>query len=243
MNYGDLKSYMAEWLNRTDLTEQIPRFVRLAETEIFRELRSRENEFTVTYDNSTAAGAHLLLPENFREVKTVTWAGRVLRKITSVDMESRLGRNYDTTTTAFTIVERKLVLSAGVDNDPANWGDSTLEITYYGTESIDSLPVWQTPTNPVDSVPTEETDTVITQTDTNTNRLLEVAPDLYLAASMKYALLYLQKEGEAQMWHQQAQAKIESINRESKRADLAGSPNFVANAYEEPNYTYSRGSV
>ena len=242
MNYGDLKTQIADWLNRSDVETQIPDFIRLAEGEIYRDLRCRENEFVVTYDNTSAAGEHILLPENFKEMKRITWGDRLLRNVSDAEIAARLQNNTDTITTVFAVVERKLVLSAGIDNDPANWGDSKLVLTYWGTESLDSLPVWQTPTNPVDSGPTEATETALTQTDTNTTRLLQMAPDLYLAASLKYAYMYLQDWPAATAWGSQMKPKIHELNRESKRAEFAGSINQVSNTYEEPHYTYSRGS-
>jgi len=232
MNYGELKTEVGDWLNRSDLTTEIPRFIRLAETEIYRDLRTRDNEFTVTYDTNSTAGEHLLLPQNFRQVRRITWGGEVLKHISDTDIGVRLDTQVDTRLKYFTLIERQLVLSAAIDNDPAEWDEgSELSITYYGTESLDSLPIWQTPTNPVDSPVAEETVSALTQTDTNTTRLLQVAPDLYINGAMYNAYEYLQETKMADRWGQRFHAALASLKREHKRADFSGSTTTVNSAY------------
>jgi len=50
--YGELKTAVADWLDREDLVAQIPDFIRLTEAEIYRDLRCQDNEFKVTYNNA-----------------------------------------------------------------------------------------------------------------------------------------------------------------------------------------------
>ena len=43
-NYGELKTSVANWLDRDDLTERIPEFIALCESMIIRSLRIRGME-------------------------------------------------------------------------------------------------------------------------------------------------------------------------------------------------------
>ena len=52
--YSDLKTAIANYLARTDLTDQIPDFIRFAEIRLRRELRIRQMLKTVT--TSTTGG-------------------------------------------------------------------------------------------------------------------------------------------------------------------------------------------
>lgn len=64
--YADLKSAVASWLNRTDLTSQIPDFITLAESRLNRELRLRVMEVEASL-SIAAAGTSVALPEGFLE--------------------------------------------------------------------------------------------------------------------------------------------------------------------------------
>jgi hypothetical protein len=233
MNYGQLKTQVADWMDRTDIDTQIPEFIKLTEVDIYRDLRCRENEFSVTYTTATPAGEHLLLPQNFREVKRITWNDeQPLEHISDLDMADRLANPIDTRLKTFVIIDRQLVLGAAPDNDPANWpDDSELTITYYGTESLDSLPIWQVPVNPVEDPVSEATESPLTQTDTNTTRLLQVAPDLYLHGAMSYAYEFLKEPDYADRWRQKFNGALSALKREHKRADFSGSTTKVQSAY------------
>lgn len=50
--YTELKTSVADWLNRTDLTTQIPDFIRLAEAEMNRRLRRTSTRATITIDDA-----------------------------------------------------------------------------------------------------------------------------------------------------------------------------------------------
>lgn len=70
--YSDIKTAVADWLNRSDLTAQIPDFIRLAELRIYRELRIPPMEAVVTVSSSNRAVA---LPSNYVEMKSITAKG------------------------------------------------------------------------------------------------------------------------------------------------------------------------
>lgn len=68
-SYSDLKSAVADWLARTDLTSRIPDFITLAESRVNRELRVREMVSQVT---GTVGTATLAIPSDFIEVLRFT---------------------------------------------------------------------------------------------------------------------------------------------------------------------------
>lgn len=67
-NYSDLKSAIASWLVRTDLTAAIPDFITLAEARINRELRVRE---MIAEATGTISSGSLSVPSGFIETFVV----------------------------------------------------------------------------------------------------------------------------------------------------------------------------
>jgi len=53
-NYGELKTAVANWLTRSDLTARIPEFIELAEQRIYRSVRAREMEVQISLTASTS---------------------------------------------------------------------------------------------------------------------------------------------------------------------------------------------
>ena len=69
-NYSDLKTTVANYLARSDLTAVIPDFIRLAETRLRRELRIRQMLQVVT--TSTVSGdSTVALPANFLQLRDI----------------------------------------------------------------------------------------------------------------------------------------------------------------------------
>jgi len=70
MNYTTLKSGMADYLHRDNLTSQLPGFIELAEAYLFRELNVQELQTSVT--GVTIAGGYATLPTDFGAVARIT---------------------------------------------------------------------------------------------------------------------------------------------------------------------------
>lgn len=68
-NYSDLKSAVADWLVRSDLTSRIPDFIALAEARINRELRVRE---MIATETGTVSSQTLAIPSDFVEALRFT---------------------------------------------------------------------------------------------------------------------------------------------------------------------------
>lgn len=74
MNFSELKTAVADYLHRTDLTTKIPTFIGIAESYIFRELRIKELETSVS---GTTTGEYFTLPSDFGSISklSVTYSG------------------------------------------------------------------------------------------------------------------------------------------------------------------------
>lgn len=67
-NYADLLAAVASWLDRTDLTATIPDFIKLAETEFNRKLRTIEMEARTT---STLTSDTIAVPTDFLGLRSI----------------------------------------------------------------------------------------------------------------------------------------------------------------------------
>ena len=70
MTYTELKTLIATWAKRTDLTALIPGFVQQAESRIGRALRVRQME-TALADSAISSGYEVALPSDFLSLKAV----------------------------------------------------------------------------------------------------------------------------------------------------------------------------
>ncbi len=85
--YSELKTSIANWLNRDDLTAVIPDFISLAEARIARDLRHWKQEKRVTTDIDER---YENLPNDLIEIRQVQHtAGGVISSISSIEMENR----------------------------------------------------------------------------------------------------------------------------------------------------------
>ena len=87
--YSELKTAIANWLNRDDLTTVIPDFISLAEARIARDLRHWKQEKRVTTDVDER---YENLPNDFIEIRQIQHtAGGAISSISSVEMEKLRG--------------------------------------------------------------------------------------------------------------------------------------------------------
>lgn len=94
-SYPDLVNDVRAFLNRKDLDEQIPRFIMLAEQDLFRRLRATCNETIVTYTAQTVGypiNSAVRLPDSCIELKSVVFNGIPLQYISESDYFERLKR-------------------------------------------------------------------------------------------------------------------------------------------------------
>ena len=92
-SYNDLLNDVRSFLNRKDLEEQIPRFIMLAEQDLFRRLRATCNEEIVTYTGPSVGypiNAAMRLPDSAIELKSVIFDGVPLQYISDAEYFKRL---------------------------------------------------------------------------------------------------------------------------------------------------------
>ena len=94
--YAELQTTIAGYLARSDLTTQIPDFIRLAETRLRRDLRIRQmlNTTTLTCTSGTAT---VTIPSDFLEVKDFVVTGNPVMPLNyeSPSLFSRNSRSMD----------------------------------------------------------------------------------------------------------------------------------------------------
>jgi len=90
--WATLKTEVANQLNRTDLTNDVPFFIQLAEFRIYRELRVRQME---TVLNSTMSSGQIAVPSGYRALKFAYIDGTPVQKLERKDAEW-IYHNYPT---------------------------------------------------------------------------------------------------------------------------------------------------
>jgi hypothetical protein len=76
--YAELRTAIADWLARSDLTSYIPDFITLAEAHFNRRLRVRQME---TSTNLTPSSGSATLPSDYLAWRRVTWTGDVRNEL------------------------------------------------------------------------------------------------------------------------------------------------------------------
>ena len=190
--YTNLKASIASWLNRDDLTGQIPDFISLAEAKFNRELRVNA---MVARDVTTATSDYVELPSDWLQTisAVITNPTNTYSALRYIGPEEYNGlRNDGLTGTArmYTIINNNMLLL------PAPTGSTTIEIIYYN--KIPALSASMA-----------------------TNWLLERSQDLYLYASLIQAEAYLQNDERISLWAAAVERIIADMNLESERAKRA----------------------
>ena len=195
--YSNLKTTIANYLNRSDLTAYLADFISLTEARLNRELRVRE---MVNIDASitTVSGTQSYsLPTGFIEATSIIYQSdpyRTLRFISNSDFYNK----YNTSQTSglptyFSIVGTNILL--GVAPDSAK----TLQINYY--KKITSL------------------------SDSNTtNDILTNYPDLYLYGALAESAPFLMQDERLSTWATLYKEALDKANEASRRGSTTSSP-------------------
>lgn len=237
---GEVEAYLADHLNRTDLETRIPEFITMAEDDIYTRLRTNDNAFVerividLDADPQVAPVSPITLPNNFIEMRMVTFNNQPLRDVSDVEFYSYINNTGNPTgrPVYYTLVERQLMLSPWPTEVPTESWEGTLEIHYYGSESLYQMSGWNTPTNPLDTPPQEPATTSYDgQGPTNTTRLLQRHPTLYLFGPLFYAYEFLQNDAEAKKWSQRFYSQLDTLQVRDRRSRQSGSTKSVQSAY------------
>jgi hypothetical protein len=192
--YSDLQAAIADWLNRGDLTAQIPTFISLAEADFNRRLRTRQMLCRATTD---LLEHFTPLPPDFLEGRNVQLDTQPLTPLEYVTLE--VADDMRSTVHAHAGKPRfYTIIGATIEAIPIPDAPYQIELTYYG--KIPAL-----------------------SSGSPTNWLLSAAPDLYLYASLTHAAPYLKDDERLPMWVEWSNKLIADLNAESDRAEHSGS--------------------
>lgn len=121
--YLDLKTAVADYLQRSDLTSFIPTFIELATVRLSDELRTPEMEAVAT---TTITGEWTALPINFRAIKLFEAGGKVLEYATPWQLQKLVQASATPTVPVYTIQDMQF----RVYPFPTS---TTVELTYYAS--------------------------------------------------------------------------------------------------------------
>jgi hypothetical protein len=194
-NYGELKSAMADFLNRSDLTSVIPTFIDFAEAEFNRTFRIRQ---MVARAEAVIDARFSAVPADFLEAKDlVVVTGNPVTPLQFVTQQEMAQLRNTTITSAgkpnyFSVVGEQFEFAPTPD------GEYSLEMTYYA--NIDAL-----------------------SSDSDTNWLLTDYPDLYLYTSLMHSAPYLKDDERIGLWANLAKKAKEELVESDASASYAGS--------------------
>jgi hypothetical protein len=194
-NYSDLKTSVANYLGRSDLTSVIPDFISFAEMRMARELRTRQmlqSATALTVGND----AKVALPTDFLEVRDLNVQGSPRTPLTYMSPSAfsrdapadEVGRP-----TTYTIIKSEFVLAPKPDTA------YTLEILYYAKPTVLS-------------------------TGNASNVFLANYPDALLYASLLEAEPYLINDARSQTWVSLYDRAITNISNADQNGDYSGVP-------------------
>jgi len=199
-NYTELKTAVANWLDRDDLTDRIPEFIALAEARFNRVLRLRSME--VKYTANTVAGQrNLALPPSYIQMRNFQVNSSPLTTLSYVTPEI-----YDRVWGGSTSGTPKFytILANEVSFGPIPASVMEVEMLFY--KKFDNLSV-----------------------STTTNWLITNAPDIYLYGSMLEAEPFIMNDERVPLWAQALQQGISDLQEQDNKDRHSGSALRVMN--------------
>jgi hypothetical protein len=193
--YSDLKTSIAGYLARSDLTNQIPDFITFAENRLRRELRVRQMLKSVT--TATVSGdATVEVPSDFLQIRDFVVLTNPIQPL-SYSSPSTLSNDPRASEVgvpkSYTILANEFLMSPPPD------GVYTLRLLYY------SAPPYMSSTNA-------------------SNVFLNVAPDALLYAALLEAEPYLFNDGRVNTWGTMYDRAISSLTRSDENTQYSGVP-------------------
>lgn len=182
-NYAELKASIADWMHRKDLNARIPDFIKLAETRMNAEIRSRELEVSVPV-LASANNATIDLPTDMVEMRRLMLVGdcqSVLQYRSPDSLSAHYGNAATGLPSAFTVIGNKLQFGPIPD---ANY---ELELVYQRR-----------------LIPLSDADP--------TNWILTKYPDAYLYGALLAAQPFTQEDNRGTVFAQLYNVAITNIN-------------------------------
>ena len=191
--YDELKSSIADFLNRDDLTSVIPTFISLTEADINRKIRHwrMENRATAEVDSRYSA-----IPADFLEPIRLHLEGNhaPLESISSYQMQELRQSSLDTAGRP----QYYCLTQGEIELYPTPNQAENLEMYYYA-----KLPALTA--------------------SVSTNAILEYHPDIYLYGSLTHTAPYLGEDARAATWARLYQNAVDGAQKESDSAKTSGS--------------------
>lgn len=191
-NYSQLQASIADFLNREDLTAQIPDFITLAEAQFQRDIKhwkmEKRAEVTLT-DRYTALPVDYLRPQRLY----ITGGNKPLIPISQDEMQIKRGRSGD---------------SGG--DDPAYYCITAGEIEIYPSPSGGVLEMFY-----IGKIPALSDSNV-------QNWLLSTAPDIYLYGALSQTAPFLKDDERLVVWSTLYGAAVTRLNGQSEDAKYGG---------------------
>lgn len=186
-NYTTLKSTVAEWLDRTDLTTEIETFVDLAIERLNHALADVEME---ARSSSTFDGEWNALPTDYGGIRSIreTTDGYPLTYVTPDELQRRKARGEVPDPPFYTIEDMQVRVL------PAATSTATLPVEIVYLQRLSSLSAGG-----------------------DTNWVIEQAPSLMLAAVLTEAYSYMKDESRATFWNDRASQMVSELVASSRR--------------------------
>jgi|TARA_X000001388_G_scaffold76441_2_gene73811 hypothetical protein len=189
MTYAELKTNIANYLNRSDLTSYIDTFIDSTEAELNRRLRTKE---MIKRATATADSQYLTVPTDWQEAINVeitsnNFSPLFQQSIESLDVYRKSNNNAVGQPVYYAMVDDSIELAPTPDSS------YTLQLTYYG--KIDPL------------------------SDSNTSNFVSNDhPDVYLYGSLKHASIFLMEDERIPLFTTQFEKALEEIRLEQEKA-------------------------
>lgn len=192
--YDELKTAIADFLNRDDLASAVPNFIALAEADIQRKVRHWRQEKRSTAELDTQYSA---IPADFLEIirfHVTSGDTKPLELISQAELLDRKRKNLNTSG-----APSYYALTAG-ELEVYPVPDATYDVELYYFSRVPALS---------DSA--------------TTNWLLTYFPDVLLYGALVHSAPYLKDDGRIAVWASLYQNAIDAINTSSEKAKFGGS--------------------
>ena len=192
-NYSELKTAVADFLNRDDLTETLPTFIAMAEATLNREVRHwrMEQRSTAEIDDQ-----YLTLPTDWVDTVRITVQDTVPYVLNLASRDQ---------------IEEYRLRGADVAGKPVYYSHIAGEIELYPTPDA---------TYDIEMLYKQKIEAL---SDSNTtNWLLTEAPDVYLYAVLIETAIYLRDDERIAAYAALYKSKLDALNASSKKSTVSG---------------------
>jgi hypothetical protein len=193
--YSELKTSIANFLNRSDLDSVIPDFISLAEAQINRDIRHWEMEERAS-GQQDPGDQYMQVPADWLETIRLHLTG--------------------SGTSTLELASLSAIADKRQDND-----DITGKPRFYA-HVRGEFELYPTPDDTYDFELLYYKKIPALSDSTTTNWLLDYAPDVYLYGSLIHSAPYLQEDERLQLWSQLYAAAVVNLNTQSERVKNSG---------------------